>query len=89
MNRGKPIVGSESFGQALVSEFDAKLRSTKRFIPAQLKPFILDIRTAFKFVRNEFMHGVHELTSTQCYALLARVSRILDVLDAVNQILGK
>jgi hypothetical protein len=82
------IVGSTSFGQALVAEFDAHLRSTKRFIPAQLHTFNLDIRTAFKFVRNEYMHGLHELTAVQCYALLGRVSRILVLLDEVEQVLA-
>jgi hypothetical protein len=86
--RLRHIVGSKNFGQALVVELDAYLRSTKRFIPAQLKTFSLDIRTAFKFVRNEYVHGLHELTAVQCYALLARVSRILVVLDEVEKILA-
>jgi len=86
--RLRHIVGSTRFGQALVAEADAYLRSTKLFIPAQLKTFNLDIRTAFKFVRNKYMHGLHQLTSVQCYALLARMSRILATLDEVERILN-
>ena len=87
--RIRDIIGSDAYGQPLVTEFDTSLRATAKFLPSQLKTVNLDIRTAFKFVRNPYMHGLHEMTSVQCYALLSRLSRVLVMLDQIQDIFAR
>ena len=41
------------------------------------------IRTAFKFIRNDFMHNFVDVDETQCRAVLFRLARVH---AAVNQV---
>lgn len=86
--RLREISGTSLYGQPLVAECGRQFRSSGKFMPSQLKAVSLDLRTAFKFVRNPYMHGFHEMTSIQCYSLLARLSRVLMMLDQVQAILA-
>lgn len=82
------LIATNAFGQRLVDEFVAHVRRSGRFIAAQVKVLHVELRTTFKFVRNEFMHNLQELTATQCYAILARVSSMLNALDEVELVLN-
>jgi hypothetical protein len=66
---------------AAADAFVRRLEKTECFIPAYVNVAAIELRTAFKFVRNEYMHNVQELTSAQCYALLARISGLLLTVD--------
>jgi hypothetical protein len=54
------------------------------YIDARLKILRIDLRTAFKFVRNEYAHNLKQISYEQCCSILDRISRILRVLEMVK-----
>lgn len=73
----REIIGSKAFGQRLIDEFIDHLYASKLFLNTELKVLRGDLRTAFKFVRNEFAHNVVDLERSRGYALVARLSHAL------------
>ncbi len=43
-----------------------------------------DLRTAFKFIRNEFAHNVVDISKARAYALVSRLSMVLADIEAVD-----
>jgi hypothetical protein len=82
----KSRLGSDRWGDALVEEFISKLRARGDFIEAHLRVFRGQVRTAFKFIRNDFMHNFVEIDSTQCDAILFRFARIRQALDSMASV---
>jgi hypothetical protein len=73
----KSSIGSNHYGVELIDAYFAKATLSRRFISASLKTFRCEVRTAFKFVRNDYMHNLKEITATQCHAVLVRISSVL------------
>ena len=86
--RMRAILRSEKYGQKMIDELYGVMASSRTFTSASVKTFIIDARTAFRFVRNEYMHTLQELTFEQCLALLARMSRLLATLDEIDRVLN-
>lgn len=87
--RLRTIVGQKNLsGQKLVDRFIAKLNSSDKFISAYVKVLRGDLRTAFKFVRNDFMHELKMIGDAECFAILSRISDVqyrLDLYEAELQ----
>ncbi|HLY20848.1 MAG TPA: hypothetical protein VKT83_00105 [bacterium] len=81
--RLRDIVHSASYGQNLVKEYYELVCKQDGGSSAFLKVLRGELRTIFKFVRNDFAHSLKEITESQCSALLDRISRAL---ESVNQI---
>ena len=73
--------GSQRYGQRLVDDFLAQLADTEA-VNSVLKAMGTALRTAFKFVRNEFAHGVIDVSPGRARALVVRFA---DLLLAVEQ----
>jgi hypothetical protein len=73
----------------LVTAYVNRLSGSHRIIEAYVKGINTELRTAFKYVRNEYMHNIKELTSIQCYAVLGRLSSVLYTIDAMEAVLAQ
>jgi hypothetical protein len=87
-NLMRKITGSHGYGAQLIESFFAQLSKSGRFIPAQLKVLRTEVRAAFKFIRNEYMHNLHDISQEQCYAILVRMSAIYERLREIEVMLG-
>jgi Protein of unknown function (Hypoth_ymh) len=81
------ITDSDRHGQALITRFIAVTSESQRFISTSLKVLKNELRATFRYVRNEYMHNLRDLTHPQCMAILMRVSTLLFFLDDVERIL--
>jgi hypothetical protein len=77
----KTYLNSEKWGDALVEEFILRLRDGGRLLESHLRVLRAQIRTAFKFIRNDFMHNFVDIDDTQCRAILFRLARTKVVVD--------
>jgi hypothetical protein len=78
--RIKTTTQSQLYGARLIEQFTAEL--APRIIAAQLKVLRAELRTAFRFIRNDFMHNTRVLQEDQCIAILMRLSEVFNWLDA-------
>ena len=79
----KTWLQSNRWGDALVEEVMLRLREKDNYINTYMRTFRGQMRTAFKFIRNDFMHNFIEVDETQCRAVLVRLARLQ---GAVNQV---
>lgn len=79
------IVKTNSYGMALTDQFFSKLFRSKKYIPAKLKVFRSEIKTAFKFIRNDYAHNLRSIEIDQCYAILWRLSEIYTALESFKE----
>jgi hypothetical protein len=75
---------SELYGQRLVDAFVEQLTDPSRYIQARVKVLRGDLRTAFKFIRNEFAHRVIDLPRARALALISRLSLLLADVESIN-----
>jgi hypothetical protein len=75
------IVKTDGFGMTLVDRYFKILFDSNKYIPAKLKVFRAEIKTAFKFIRNEYAHNLKRIELDQCYAILWRLSAIYTELE--------
>lgn len=81
----KDITGTDSYGQALVDCFFKQWKDSESgYATASWKILRGELRTIVKFLRNYYAHNCVVVDAKQAYAMLARISRILVALDAVN-----
>jgi hypothetical protein len=66
------------FGKKLVEEYCRHLLESGA-IPALIKPFQAELRNAFKYIRNDYMHNVRALEQDECEALLMRIGRLYSI----------
>jgi hypothetical protein len=83
-SRLRQALGSELYGQRLVDAFIERLRDPNQYIQARVKVLRGDLRTAFKFIRNEFAHKVIDLPKPRAYALVSRLSMVLADIEAID-----
>lgn len=83
-SRLRDATNTSKWGQGLIEEYYATLCSRNGGQEtAHMKIIRSELRTLFKFVRNEFAHALRRITSDQCNVLLDRVS---DVVTTVVEI---
>ncbi|HYI01122.1 TIGR02391 family protein [Hyalangium sp.] len=82
-SRLKDLTKPSLYGQRLVDEFIAGLDDAGRYVSADVKVLRSEIRTVFKFIRNDFMHNRRNVTEEQCWSILVRISSILRCLDSL------
>lgn len=87
--RMRELTSSRSYGLVLVEHFMAQLSSSERFHNAGLKILRSELRTALKFVRNEFAHKVVDLPRARAYALLGRMCRVLTEVYSAAEALAR
>ena len=76
-------LGSKKWGDRLVEELISKLREEDKILESELRIFRGHIRSAFKFIRNHFMHNLVEIDEIQCRAILFRLVRIKSALNSL------
>ena len=74
-------IGSLQFGQKLVDEFCLRMLE-QGAIPALVKPFRAELRNAFRYIRNDYMHNVRPLELDESKALLMRIARLHAIVTA-------
>jgi hypothetical protein len=71
----RKYLGSILWGNPLVEECVSKLRGEKKLLESYLRTFRQELRTIFKFIRNDFMHNLREADEVAAYAMLFRIAR--------------
>jgi hypothetical protein len=71
-------------GPKLVEAFIGRLRDPARYVQAYVKVLRGNLRTAFKFIRNEFAHRRIDLPKARAYALVARLAAVLADIEAID-----
>jgi hypothetical protein len=79
----KTAIGSRNWGDPLANEFISNLRRRGIFIESFLRVLRAQIRTAFKLIRNDFMHNFVDMDEIECRAILFRLSRVKRKIDVV------
>ncbi len=81
--RLRDATSTREYGQGLVEHYVDGLAARGRLRDSWLKVFRYELRTAFKFIRNEFAHSVVELDSPRAYALLSRLCDLISLADEI------
>jgi hypothetical protein len=84
-SRMREAVSSQAYDVALASEFVDHIMAAGRRDDWALKVLRKELRTALKFVRNEFAHSVSDLAEPRASALIARLSHVLAQVEEVSQ----
>jgi hypothetical protein len=74
----RQAIGSSQFGQKLVDEFCSHIL-TRGAIPALVKPLKAELKNAFRYIRNDYMHNLRQLELDESRALLMRVARLYSI----------
>jgi hypothetical protein len=82
-SRMRQFTESELWGQKLVELFMKRLEENGYYVGAGLKTLRGELRTAFKFIRNDFAHQVVQLPRPRALALLGRMCRLLAEIEAL------
>jgi hypothetical protein len=80
----REATGSSRYGIQLVDVFIKKLEADKEWPNSAVKRFRTDLRTAFKFVRNEFAHQIVEVPQDRAFALLVRLASLIESVKESN-----
>lgn len=67
------LAGTDEYGSKLIEQYIKALQAAEGFLPARLKSLRQELRSIFKFVRNEFAHQLVELDASRGYALVSRL----------------
>ena len=79
--RMRELSGRSSYGQRLVGEFIEHASSLRLYVNADIKVLRSELRTAFKFHRNEYAHNIVDLPKGRAYALVSLMCDIIRQLD--------
>ena len=63
--------------------FIAQVRASGLFIDSYVKVLRAKVRTAFKFIRNDYTHNLRDMDEITCRALLLRLSSVKREVDEV------
>jgi hypothetical protein len=74
----RQATGSSEYGIRLANLFIKQLEADKRWPNSTVKRFSTDLRTAFKFVRNEFAHQIVDVPHDRALALLVRLASLIE-----------
>src|SRR5262249_41827726 len=76
--------GSEAWGDKLTEEFVTRLRDQKKLLESHLRTFRQELRTVFKFIRNDFIHNLLEADEAAAHAVLFRIASVRSMLKEVS-----
>lgn len=71
---------SDAYGEKLAELFVERVRSEKSYLESHVRTFRQELRAAFKFIRNEFMHNLREVDSAATLAMLFRIASVRTLL---------
>jgi hypothetical protein len=77
--------GTRRHGQQLVDAFSALLTRRRTLPQAQIKALHGELRTCFKFVRNEFAHNVVDIPKPRALALLTHMGELHDAVAGLDE----
>jgi hypothetical protein len=81
----KDITSTDNYGQTLVDCFFKQWKDSEGgYTTPSWKILRGELRTIVKFLRNYYAHNCVIVDAKQAFAILARISRILEALDIVN-----
>ena len=72
----KVYTGSEAWGDRLTEVFEDQVRGEQTYLESQVRVIRQELRSVFKFIRNEFMHNLLEADEASAYAILFRIARL-------------
>jgi len=81
----KKYLNVELYGKKLTEKFVAQLLKEKKILESYVRTFRQELRTVFKFIRNDFMHNLREADEAAAYAMLFRITRARSMLDLARQ----
>jgi hypothetical protein len=73
--------GTDLYGQQLVIRYMKDVATKAGVMGAFQRHLRSELRTLFMFIRNEFAHNIVRLPPERCYALLHRISAVIDMFD--------
>jgi hypothetical protein len=76
-------LGSIQFGQKLVEEYCGHLLE-RGAIAALVKPFQAELKNAFRYIRNDYMHNLRPLELNESRALLMRLARLYSIITTTE-----
>uniref|UniRef100_Q01TP9 Uncharacterized protein n=1 Tax=Solibacter usitatus (strain Ellin6076) TaxID=234267 RepID=Q01TP9_SOLUE len=76
----KVRIGSADYGEKLTQSFISTLRAKSGLLESYVRTFRQELRTVFKFIRNDYMHNLLEADEVTAYSILFRIGRIRSVL---------
>ena len=79
-------IGSSKYGQKLIDEFFKQHLDSNEIVASHLKVLRIQTKTAFKFVRNEFIHNLKKITQAQCWAILSRISYVFQASQRIQEL---
>jgi len=79
-------LGNDFYGTKLIEGFYDAALASDRYVSAYLKVLRGELRTAFKFVRNDYMHNFVSIDIEQCFSILYRISAILQTLRLIDRL---
>ena len=82
--RVRTLTGTALFGNNLVEHYYLRLVQSNMYTGASLKIIRTDLRSIFKFIRNEHAHNISNISFDQCIAILVRVSWLLKVIRRIR-----
>jgi len=79
------ITGSNAYGQKLINEYyDLLCSRNNGQSSALLKVLRSELRSIFKFIRNDYAHNLKQIGVKECHAILQRASRVLHTIDILE-----
>lgn len=73
--------GSKQYGLRLVDIYIRRLAGERRLSTASIRRLRTDLRSAFKFIRNEFAHQFTEVPQDRALALLSRLAFLIELVE--------
>ncbi|SEI96446.1 hypothetical protein SAMN04487917_103150 [Arthrobacter sp. yr096] len=71
--RMRVVTGTSGYGQNLIEDYIKALHTNQDGLPARIKSLRQELRSIFKFIRNEFAHNLVELEPSHGYAFVSRL----------------
>ncbi|MDB5072154.1 MAG: hypothetical protein JWM87_3265 [Candidatus Eremiobacteraeota bacterium] len=81
----KTWLQSDRWGQDLIAEFVSRLERDEVLLNTDLRVVRSEVRTAFRFIRNEFAHNAIAIDEIECKAKLFRLARLKTSLDSITK----
>ncbi|GAA4432071.1 hypothetical protein GCM10023148_37390 [Actinokineospora soli] len=80
------VVGSTASGLSLIEAFIKLLRSSDQWIEWEILRFRSDLRTVFKFIRNQFAHEIVDVSAVRAKVILERIALLIDAVgDSLSE----
>lgn len=80
----KAYTGSQSWGDRLTEELVSKLRDEDKILESYVRVLRQELRTVFKFIRNDYMHNLRDADEASAFAILFRIARVRSALKFVS-----